>query len=457
MNNGFKHLWLAGCVAALLTTSARGDATIYMRAVEINGSFILPTDEVTVNPGDTITINFFMEGWAPALLRAYQASTDADGLHSGPCGSIGLASFTCADDGDCLGVSECLDGICNDEAGIRCDVAAQDCATGWSCDGDEDCFGLTCGVNGYCEVADCVADPGGSACDCFASAFIDESRADYVFYQQAWFGNSNCKQQNAALGYIGVGAVRYSGGQEDTGVAKYIGTLILKVSDDACGDFTLGIAEGIEYTFARDPDSIPIEPIDTSSTVLVHTGMVPCTIVSSDPPNCAVDARQPHHLDDSTIKYGWESVDLTFSCDPVASGIDDPSDFTRSQVPIPLPSAPTIQSVTDLGGNTLRIQFSQPINPERWFCVALASDANEKVCLGYLPADADSDLTAAPADILKVIDHLNDVDIRPVYSVDMDRDGDPGPADILRVIDLLNGASEFIPWLDHSLVDCPTG
>ena len=460
MKNGFRHWWLAGCVAALLTASAQVGVTVFMWAVEINGSFILPTDEVTVNPGDTITIDFLVDDWTPDLLKAYQVSIDADSLQPVPGvseGVIDLAGLPCADDSECFGNSECLDGICDDEAGIRCDIAAQDCPTGRPCpNGDEDCFGMTC-VVGVCEQAECVADPDGDACDCYAAAFIDESRTDYVFYQQATFALSNCQQTPALLGYVGVGSVLYSGGLEDPGPAKYIGTLIFEVSEDACGDFTLEIAEGIGFTVVQDVNSIPIEPLDITSTVLVHTGACACEILSSDPPNCAIDARQPHHLNDNTDKYGWDSIDLTFSCDPIAAGFDEPADFTKSQTPNMLPSSPSIQSVTALGGNTLRLGLSKPINPDNWYCVALAADATEKVCLGYLPADADSDKTAAPADILKVIDHLNGVDIRPVYSVDMDRDGDPAPADILRVIDLLNGAAEFIPWLDLSLPDCPTG
>ena len=107
-------------------------------------------------------------------------------------------------------------------------------------------------------------------------------------------------------------------------------------------------------------------------------------------------------------------------------------------------------------GTTHADYFDGPIPAGAWTRIT-HNDSGTSVCLGYLPADSDGDRTSAPADILKVIDHLNGVDVRPIYSVDMDRDGDPAPADILRVIDLLNGAATYDPWLDASLPQSPCG
>jgi hypothetical protein len=174
--------------------------------------------------------------------------------------------------------------------------------------------------------------------------------------------------------------------------------------------------------------------------------------LASDPPNCAIDARQPHNLNNAAEVYGWESITLEFDCTAAATPPSEVADYT---VTVESGDAPTIVSVV-VDGNNATLNLDGPIPAGQWTCFSLTADAGQQSCLGYLPADADSDRTAAPADILKVIDHLNGVDVRPVYSVDMDRDGDPAPADILRVIDLLNGAGAFDPWLDQSLSACPS-
>ena len=180
-----------------------------------------------------------------------------------------------------------------------------------------------------------------------------------------------------------------------------------------------------------------------------------CPIIYSQPPNCAIDARQPHHIYNHLDRYGWSLVDITFGCDlpPLV-----PADFAVEQIPPGPPPAPPIVDVMNSGGGLVTLVLPVPINPGFWTCFAspLVGIPGDKVCFGYLPADADSDRTAAPADILTVIDHLNNVILRPIYSVDMDRDGDPGPADILRLIDFLNGAGSFEPWLDRSLPPCPS-
>jgi hypothetical protein len=78
--------------------------------------------------------------------------------------------------------------------------------------------------------------------------------------------------------------------------------------------------------------------------------------------------------------------------------------------------------------------------------------------LGSLPADANSDRTSAPVDILDIIDNLNGVLVPPLadHQCDIDRSALCAPADILSEIDLLNGASGFLVWNGKTLPVCPS-
>lgn len=173
-----------------------------------------------------------------------------------------------------------------------------------------------------------------------------------------------------------------------------------------------------------------------------------CNIAASDPPNCAIDARQPYAIDDSSVAQGWDSVALTFQC-ATASAL--PEDFAVS---VETGAPPTITNVV-LSGNTATLQLSRPIPPGQWTCITHLASGSQ-TCLAALPSDVNGDRTGAPADVLAVIDSLNGVTPLPTYATDVDRSGTSGPEDILRVIDLLNGAGQFTPWLDATIGVCPS-
>jgi hypothetical protein len=120
----------------------------------------------------------------------------------------------------------------------------------------------------------------------------------------------------------------------------------------------------------------------------------------------------------------------------------------------------SIVSVADNGDCTYTVTLDRAITPGELTMITYSSSTGATVAAGtftFLPGDADGDRTAAPADILAVIDSLNNVVALPVERADMDRDGTPAPADMLRVIDLLNGAGAFQPWLDVAIggAGCP--
>ncbi len=173
-----------------------------------------------------------------------------------------------------------------------------------------------------------------------------------------------------------------------------------------------------------------------------------CAIVSTNPPNCAVDAG---YTGQDISRPRWNSVDVTFGCN--VAGLPD----LNFSVTTTGTSAPTVLSVTDDGANTATLHLSGPIEPGAWTCFTHGSSSSQ-TCLGFLPADVNGDLTAAPSDILEVIDGLNGILPTPLnpWQCDVDRSGVCGAPDILGVIDLLNGASPFAAWNGVSMGACPS-
>ncbi len=376
-----------------------------MNVVEINGSTVgLPSTNVTVNPGDDLVIEAFIEGWAPNTLGTYQFALDTPSLASGGGSPLALTEIPCASDGDCPASGSC--------------------------------------------------DLGTGVCECLESVFVDTSlaRGDFVFFNRAVIAVANCFTEEIAAGAVVIGS-----GQPDDGAVHYAGTVLLTVPDDACDVYTLAFATGALSTFAFDAAG-PLSSVATAEITMSVNAACPtgCEVIgSSFPPDCEVDARQPHPLNDANTPLGFDSFEVTFvdQCDPTSLGI---SDFATEEVPFSIfPPPPQVVGVTALNADTVRVDLNRPITAGKWTCIKLASDPTQKTCVGYLPADVNGDLTATPADILAVIDSLNGVVPRPVFATDADRSGVAGPEDILRVIDMLNGAAALDVWIDAQLQACP--
>ena len=177
-----------------------------------------------------------------------------------------------------------------------------------------------------------------------------------------------------------------------------------------------------------------------------------CIIDAAIPPNCAIDARQPYPPNTPGSPQGWNSVALTFGLGCSVSGVT-PGDFTVSCNPAGQP-CPTITGVTPVG-QTVTVQLSGVIPAGKWTCITHTA-SGERVCIGSLPADVNSDRTAAPVDILDLIDCLNGVRTCQMWQCDIDRSNLCAPADILSEIDLLNCASGFLCWNGRNLPVCPS-
>lgn len=222
------------------------------------------------------------------------------------------------------------------------------------------------------------------------------------------------------------------------------------------GDPSAGSVHTFDWTVPNTPttqgrvrvrmDNSGTDYFDESNANLTIEQAV--AIVSSSPPDGGIDARQPTEVD-GTGDYGWSEVELTF--DGAVTRLT-PKDFTVTLDP---PGTPPYLAWVFTEGNVALLQFgefaAEPIPPGHWTIIT-HNDSQSSVRIGYLPADVNGDRTAAPLDILALIDFLNGVgDALEIWQSDPDRSGEANPADILRVVDLLNGAGKFDPWNQETL------
>ena len=167
-------------------------------------------------------------------------------------------------------------------------------------------------------------------------------------------------------------------------------------------------------------------------------------IISSDPPDEAIDARQPSEPNGDN-PAGWQVIELTFDGDVSELSADAFSVVTEGGT-----YTPQISDVVPAGYDTVAVVLDSFIPTVAWTTIR-HDFSGTSVRLGYLPGDANGDWTSAPADILAVVDALNGVADLEIWQTDVDRDGSTAEPDILRVIDLLNGAGTYEVYLDAML------
>ena len=181
-------------------------------------------------------------------------------------------------------------------------------------------------------------------------------------------------------------------------------------------------------------DVIPVQDPDT------------LVIESSDPPDNAIDARQPSEPDGS-MPAGIDSVSLTFTGN--AAPISDPDFLITTDPP---GAAPVIEEMV-VDGNTITLHFDAAIPLNAWTNIEY-TPSGSSVRIGSLPGDVIGDGISNANDVLSLIDHLNGV-VEPLadYQTDVDRSGITNSSDVLRVIDLLNGAGVYDVYFGATLPD----
>ncbi len=400
-----------------------------------------------------------------------QWTLDSASLVSGTSGSLSIARIPC----DPLDCEVLTDGTC---------PCAQFYQFSSQC---------TCAVAGSCELDGFCFDQG--------SAFVEKVNPNYIF-----FGLQTIEGITTTTDDYEFALVLFQASQgvidPGPGLRRYIGTLLLDVSPNAAGTFELRMVDHPERTFANDARAVVIEP-RTLAPALIHlpnpcpgvdcNDNNPCTtdsidlsdctcdnvpvtcppgqtcnpanglcetsstctaVVSMNPPNCEIDARQPHDLTNAGIIFGETTFQLTFNAGCVASTLS-PASFTVSTAPGPAP-APAIQSVVG-AGNVATVTLNAAIPVSNWTCITHVASGDD-MCFGYLPGDVNRSRGSTAADINALINSLNNVPgfVRPLFATDANRSGAANASDILRVIDLLNGAQAFDPWLNKTLPVCPS-
>ena len=236
-----------------------------------------------------------------------------------------------------------------------------------------------------------------------------------------------------------------------------LSSVYIKLRKNSVGDTVLGItntipnlgyydwavptslSDGNDYVIkvvGGSPSSPTVSDDSNSPFSVVSPPLQPAPIIiSSNPPNGAIDARQ----DKSTAASasGWKEIMLTFS-GPVLKGPLDYYAVSSSNIS----GAPGIATAGTCSAdpNQICLSLTRALIPgERIRIINKLSSSS--VCLGYLPGDVDQSAMVAPADILEMVDIMNGVKKVPLYIGDIDRNGLIAPADQLAFTNILNATN----------------
>lgn len=268
-NLSYRYPVLVVGLWGMLIVSAHG-AEVSMRAVQVNDAPITPTDQVTINPGDSVVVEFYLSGWDEdmpgGMLKTYQVKIDGvNSYWSGASGELvpkgvslaGGGMIPCSTNADCpSGLSQPL--ICVFYSGTSSGFVGMcviPCTSDFACPDDYP----VCLIFGYC---------GGTEHDPWQYAFIDVDRPDFVH-----FGFPELSAVRVVDAYYAWGSATWTGdGPVDSGEELYMGTLTLEASSDACGEFLLTTVESPVHSFIEvwpfDPPSERFIPLPQSSMVV---------------------------------------------------------------------------------------------------------------------------------------------------------------------------------------------
>jgi glucose/arabinose dehydrogenase len=172
--------------------------------------------------------------------------------------------------------------------------------------------------------------------------------------------------------------------------------------------------------------------------IVPRTAASPGSIVGSDPPHGAIDARQPSEPD-GTSPAGWQVIEFVFDGCVANVGRDD-FVVTREDGK---GLVPTIADVRTVSADTVRVTLSDVIEVGAWTILTHKPSGTLRR-IGWLPVDVNADRFSGLADVLVLIGAVNGGGARlPLWSKDIDRSGLVAPGDLLRAIDLLNGAGVY--------------
>jgi len=198
----------------------------------------------------------------------------------------------------------------------------------------------------------------------------------------------------------------------------------------------------VRFSVADNPNnSITEAGLDDFQVLLWPCDSERIGILDSDPPDGAVDARQPTSIT-SEMPIGWDSVVISFS---QALGNVSVDDFTID-VAGGTGSSPVLAGMKRVDDDTVALILTAPIEAGAWTKFTYLA-VPISVALGYLPGDVDGNGVSTTSDVQVLVRALTgEGPALGIWSTDIDRSGRPGPADLTRQIDLLNGAGAFEAW-----------
>lgn len=447
-----------------------------------------PTQNVPLGqiaPGDVVRIELFVSTWDSQPGRGFCDGDPAQG-QAGQCTNIGSAApcpgkhcanngASCATDLNCTG-SSCIQNICTAFPRVGAYTATVLGSSFFSgqagqfslyqipCD-PADCSVLTDGTcpcaHFYQQGSDCtcttsVCSASTNLCDRNASALIEKSRPDNIFFGKASF---------EIMGFSPLGDIDFSSvllnslvdGVVDNGTRKHLGSMILEASSNAGGTFTISFFKDPNTTFVVNANA-GIFDGQVYNDLIINLPppitMNNCTMITTaSPTDCEVDGRQPHDIASAVPPQGITSIDVTFS-NPCNAATDlSPSNFALTLTPAG-GTPPTVTNVAG-SGNTATLTLSAPIPPGKWTCVTSNTAPGGQTCVGFLPGDVNANLIANTADVTAAINSLNGTVPEPPIATDTNRSSIHTAEDLVRLLDLFNGGGAYSPLLNTTLPPCP--
>lgn len=373
---------------------------------------------ISVLPDDQFETEIFLSRWGtelPAGVRLYQAK-------------INTAGYISPDNGTVIPL-----GWCAPVTTIPC-ISSETCPSEFP----------ICSPSMRCMCSPHNPDLG---------AFITTSRKDFLFN-----GVDGLRfVDTTSIGYVYVGLATDET-VSDLGYPRYLGSLILKVSANACGTFVVDFVNEESSTFIGDSANPPNQAYPISQSLILTVSTCPRQLLTCTPTHCNVDARIAHDRFDAGIRFNTDSVLMTFS-KPTTDPLMVPANFEITVEPkVPGEVPPEIISVTPFSQDPKKttVQLSRPIQQTRWTCIR-NKESNKRCCLGSLPPDADFNRISNFNDVFELYDNLFGV-VVPALAIekcDTDRSLLCTAADLLLAVDLLNGADAFTEVSGDVLPLCP--
>ena len=196
------------------------------------------------------------------------------------------------------------------------------------------------------------------------------------------------------------------------------------------GDVCLTVTGSFTYGTTTKSGQVTLRIIDPDA---------PLRIITSDPPNGAIDARQPSDPA-ATIGLGWDTVQISLNGE-VCGAV--PTDFTVVEEN-GAPPAPTVIDVVQISPSSYQLVLSDILEPGAWTTVTHVPSASS-TRIGFLPGDVNGNRVSNAADVTALISDLDGANASE-WSTDIDWSGQLTAADLIALVDLLNGAQAFIDW-----------